>query len=64
MLTIAQACRLIGGDERPIHPATYYRGVSAGRYPTPVHITPKSVRVPEHRLLEALARLMGEVEAA
>jgi hypothetical protein len=27
LITIKEACRLLGGNERPIHNATYYRGV-------------------------------------
>ena len=38
-ITVDEACRVIGGNERPIHYSTYYRGVSAGRYPAPVHPT-------------------------
>jgi predicted DNA-binding transcriptional regulator AlpA len=30
-------CARVGGS-RPIHPATWYRGVRAGRYPKPVKI--------------------------
>ena len=37
-ITVKQACRILGGDEAPIAPCTYYRGVKAGRYPAPGHI--------------------------
>ena len=57
MLTIKGACRIIGGDERPIHPSTYYRGVAAGRYPAPIRVSPKISRVDKVKLLEALDRL-------
>jgi hypothetical protein len=33
-LDISAACAFIGGT-RPIHPATLYRGIKAGRYPPP-----------------------------
>ena len=64
MLTINEACRVIGGAERPIHPATHYRGVAAGRYPAPIHVSPNIARVPRVKLLEALARLVGGADAA
>src|SRR6267142_6207493 len=44
--TIDQACRMIGGEGSPIDPATYYRGVKAGRYPAPVKVSPNIARVP------------------
>ena len=40
VITVKEACRLLGGDEHPLHFATYYRGVKAGRYPAPVRISP------------------------
>jgi hypothetical protein len=57
-LTIKEACRKIGGDESPIHPSTFYRGVKAGLYPAPVHVSLNIARVNEGELLEALARLL------
>ena len=57
-ITIKEACRIIGGDEKPIHYATYYRGVAAGRYPAPVHVSPNVSRVPKSRLLAALEKMM------
>lgn len=43
--TIRDACRMIGGETTPVHPATYYRGVRDGRYPAPVHPSPGISRV-------------------
>jgi hypothetical protein len=63
MITIGEACRIVGGNERPIHPATYYRGVAAGRYPAPVHVSPNVARVHKSKLVAAVARLL-EPEAA
>ena len=37
MMTVAETCRFFGGD-RPLNPATLYRGVKAGRFPPPVRI--------------------------
>lgn len=58
MITIGEACRIIGGDEKPIHPATYYRGIAAGRYPAPVHVSPGVARVHRGHLIAALQRLV------
>lgn len=44
MMTAAATCRFFGGPERPIHIATLYRGIAAGRYPPPVMIGPNSAR--------------------
>jgi predicted DNA-binding transcriptional regulator AlpA len=38
-----EACRFFGGT-RPINPATLYRGIRKGRYPSPVKIGPSSSR--------------------
>jgi predicted DNA-binding transcriptional regulator AlpA len=52
LLHRAAVCALLGGS-RPLHPATLYRGVKAGRYPSPIHVGPGSSRW-----------LRAEVEAA
>ena len=53
-ITIREACRMIGGDEKPVHPSTYYRGVDAGRYPPPEHPSPGISRVRRSKLQAAL----------
>lgn len=55
-VTIKGACRIVGGD-RPIHPATYYRGVKAGIYPAADMVGPNIARVSVKKLLAALERL-------
>jgi hypothetical protein len=30
--TVLEACKVIGGESKPVHPSTYYRGVKKGRY--------------------------------
>jgi hypothetical protein len=52
-ITVADACALIGGS-KPISYATYYRGVKAGRYPAPEHVSAQLVRVRRSKLIEAL----------
>lgn len=56
-LDISGACKLVGGESSPIHPATYYRGVRAGRYPRPVKVAPNIARVSKRKLVEALAKI-------
>ena len=60
LITIKAACRVVGGEERPIHPATYYRGVRAGRYPPPIHVSPGVSRISLSKLLAKLDQLAGE----
>jgi hypothetical protein len=50
-LTIHQACRIVGGNEKPISAATYYRGVKAGRLPAPEHPTPGISRIRRSKLI-------------
>jgi predicted DNA-binding transcriptional regulator AlpA len=59
LLTIGQACRILGGSEKPIDRATYYRGVKRGDYPAPVHPSPGLSRIPKRELLEARARIIN-----
>ncbi len=63
-ITVKEACQIIGGVERPIHAATYYRGVAAGIYPAPDHPSPGISRIRKARLLEALARRLAEASQA
>jgi hypothetical protein len=39
-ITITEACRIMGGDDKPVNPATVYRGVKAGRISPPDHPSP------------------------
>jgi hypothetical protein len=53
-ITVRHACRIVGGDEKPISVATYYRGVKAGRLPAPEHPTPGVSRVRRGELIAKL----------
>jgi hypothetical protein len=53
-ITINNACRIVGGDEKPISQATYYRGVKAGRLPAPEHPTPGVARIRRSKLIAKL----------
>ena len=57
-ITVMEACAVIGGESKPINPATFYRGVKAGRYPAPVRVSANIVRVSRSKLVESLYRLV------
>ena len=59
LLTVDEACAIIGGKTKPINRATYYRGVKRGDYPAPVHPSPGLSRIPKRELLEARARILN-----
>jgi predicted DNA-binding transcriptional regulator AlpA len=56
MLTATEACALLAGHGRPMHAATFYRGIAAGRWPRPVHIAPNISRWLRSELLAARQR--------
>ena len=58
-ITVKQACRILGGDEAPIAPCTYYRGVKAGRYPAPGRIGPNTARVSKNAVLAIRDRALS-----
>ncbi len=43
LLDLRATCAFIGGN-RPINPATLYRGIRAGRYPAPIKVGPNASR--------------------
>lgn len=59
LITIEEGCRIIGGNEKPISAATFYRGVKAKRYSPPVHPSPGVSRLRKRKLLEDVARQIG-----
>lgn len=40
----ATACRILGGDQSPIHRSTLWRGIRAGDFPPPLKIGARSNR--------------------
>ena len=60
LLDVYEACRVIGGSGRPIHPATLYRGVKDGRYSKPIQISRQAVRWKRSELLRDTARMTAE----
>jgi hypothetical protein len=51
--SIEAACKMIGGD-KPVDPATYYRGVKRGIFPAPFHPSPNVSRVDLDKLAAAI----------
>jgi predicted DNA-binding transcriptional regulator AlpA len=58
MMTIGATCAFFGGD-RPLNPATLYRGIKAGRYPPPVHPSPRLSRWLRTECIAARQRLIA-----
>ena len=50
-------CAFFGGT-RPIHFATLYRGIAAGRYPKPIHVAPNTSRWLRSECYAALKRII------
>ena len=61
MMTKSAVCAYFGGD-RPINPATLYRGIADGRYPKPIHIGPNTSRWSRSECRAARLRLMSDRE--
>jgi predicted DNA-binding transcriptional regulator AlpA len=57
MMSLDAVLRFFGGD-RPIHYATLYRGIKAGRYPPPVSIGPNTRRWLRSQCREARQKLI------
>lgn len=60
----AAACRIIGGEHTPIHRATLWRGVKAGRYPAPLKIGPAMNRWRVSELQGVIERAAAERDQA
>lgn len=44
LVNVDVACQIIGGKESPIAPATLYRGIKSGRFPSPLKLGPGTAR--------------------
>jgi hypothetical protein len=62
--TVAEACRVIGGDSKPVHPSTFYRGVRKGRYSPPIHPSENVSRVDLDRLENEVRALVDASDIA
>jgi predicted DNA-binding transcriptional regulator AlpA len=57
LLDRLEACRFFGGN-RPLNPATLYRGIRLGRYPRPIKVGPGSSYWLRSECEAALAKMM------
>jgi predicted DNA-binding transcriptional regulator AlpA len=55
-----ETCRFFGGANRPINPATLYRGIQIGRYPKPIKVGANSSRWIESECHAARAKMIAE----
>jgi len=60
--TVAEACRVVGGQNSPIDRATYYRGVKKGLYTAPIRVSPNISRVPLKKLRERLRAIIDSAD--
>jgi predicted DNA-binding transcriptional regulator AlpA len=58
LLDLKETCRFFGGN-RPINPATLYRGITAKRYPAPIKVGPNSSRWLRSECEAALAAMIA-----
>lgn len=64
ILDVDGACRFIGGERKPIHAATLYRGVKAGIYSKPFKASPNSNRWTKSQLKADLQALNAKHDVA
>lgn len=60
----ATACRIIGGENTPIHRSTLWRGINQGRFPKPLKIGPGTNRWRVSELVAFLEYAAAEREVA
>ena len=58
-LDLHDACAFLGGS-RPMHSATFYRGIKSGIYPKPVRVAPNTSRWIKRELAAAKQRRIEE----
>ena len=58
LITIGHGCRILGGDEKPISIASYYRGVARGIYEKPVHPSPGVSRLSKKKTIATRRRII------
>ncbi|MER9225785.1 hypothetical protein NKI39_09020 [Mesorhizobium sp. M0664] len=56
----AGACRLIGGENAPIHRSSLWRGINSGRFPEPLKIGPATNRWRVSELIAVLEKASAE----
>jgi hypothetical protein len=63
LIDVGETCRLFGGPNNPLHPATLYRGIKSGKYPRPIKPGPGMSRWVRSEC-EAVLRQMIEARNA
>jgi len=58
LFDLKATCRFFGGN-RPINPATLYRGIAANRYPAPIKVGPNASRWLRSECEAALAAMIA-----
>lgn len=56
----ATACKIIGGENTPIHRSTLWRGIKAGRYSRPTKVAPRTNRWSASALIADVERTAVE----
>jgi predicted DNA-binding transcriptional regulator AlpA len=59
LMDIEETCRFFGGN-KPLNPATLYRGVKSGRYPRPVKVGPNTNRWVRPECQSSLEKWLAE----
>ena len=59
----ATACKIVGGENTPIHRSTLWRGIKAGRYSQPDKVAPRTNRWRASRLVGDLEQAAAQREA-
>jgi predicted DNA-binding transcriptional regulator AlpA len=59
-MDVRETCAFFGGSEKPLHPASLYRGVKLGYYPRPVRIGPGSSRWLRSECEAALLKMIAK----
>ncbi|MER8990036.1 hypothetical protein [Mesorhizobium sp. M0678] len=54
------ACRIIGGENSPIHRSTLWRGINAGRYPRPLKMNASTNRWRRDELVAVIEKAVAE----
>ena len=59
LITKQETCRILGGNEKPLNPATLYRGIKdERRYPAPKHPSPGISRWSKREVLATRRRII------
>jgi predicted DNA-binding transcriptional regulator AlpA len=63
LMDVGETCRFFGGANSPLNPATLYRGIKVGKYPSPVKVGPGTSRWVRGECEKALRKMIAERDA-